>query len=66
MNEIRPTVGFEFTDEYKEALRKLNECAVALDKLSPAQREQVIWDYMESIGKLALLQQFIAFVNSRR
>ncbi len=25
MNEIRPTVGFEFTDEYKEALRKLNE-----------------------------------------
>ncbi len=65
MNEIKPTIGFEFTDEYKEAMRKLGECAMALEKLSPVQREQVIRDYMVSIGKGALLQQFIAFMNNR-
>jgi len=63
MNGFRPSVGITFEDEYTEAKNKLSDFIMALNKLTPAQRELLARELMESTGMAALLESFINFMN---
>lgn len=63
MNGFRPSVGVTFDDNYTEAKNKLIDFIMSLNKLTPAQREQLAIELMESTGMTALLESFINYMN---
>lgn len=65
MNNLKPSFGVEFTNEYDEAKRKFFDFLAAMNKLSPAQKEQLAKECMSATGTLGIFQQFINFVNYR-
>ncbi len=66
MNEIRPTLGFEFTNEYNDAKKKVFDCIAAINKLSPEKQESLAKECASILGASASLQQFIDFIKNRR
>ncbi len=66
MNDIKPSIGIEFTDDYNEAKRKILDCVATVSKLSPMQQEYLAKECAAILGTSAALQQFIDFMNGRR
>ena len=63
MNGYKPTIGIEFDDKYIDAKNKLMELIIALNNLTPAQREQLARECFASMGMTAVLEQFINNMN---
>lgn len=64
MNGLKPTLGIEFDDNYKEAKNKLIDFMKALNGLTDVQRCQLAREYMASIGMAASFEQFISYMNN--
>ena len=64
MNGFRPTIGIEFDDKYIDAKNKLKDFTIALNDLTPLQRQQLANEFIAATGMTAILQQFINFMNN--
>ena len=64
MNGLKPVVGIEFDDNYINAKNKLIDFAVAVNKLTPIQREQLAKELVTSTGMEASIQQFINYIRA--
>ena len=64
MNGIRPAIGVEFDDKYKNAKNKLIELVKALDELTDTQRAQLAQEYITSYSMATSLEQFISYMKN--
>ncbi len=65
MQELKPTVGVEFANEYDEAKRKFFDFITAINKLTPEQNKRLFEECVSVTGSAALVQQFMDFMKSR-
>lgn len=63
MNGYRPALEIEFENNYTEAKKKLYDFMSALNKLTPAQGQQLAREFIASTGMAASLEQFINTMN---
>lgn len=64
MDGFGPTIGIEYDDKYLNAKRKLIDLAEALNKLTPAQREQLAREWLAFIDMKGTIEQFIDYLNN--
>ncbi len=64
MNEIKPTVGIEFNDEYTNAKIKLIELVKALDELTDTQRAQLAQEFITSYSMATSFDQFVSYMKN--
>lgn len=64
MNEIKPVIGIENNDKYKNAELKFMEFVDAFNKLNPVQQEHLVKEIAVSAGMAVILGQFIRFMNN--
>lgn len=64
MNDFRLSLGIEFDDKYIDAKNKLFESYEALKKLTDAQKQQLVIEFVKSVGMTAAFLQFAKYINN--
>lgn len=63
MYGIRPTLGVEFEDKYKDAKNKLIDFVKALDELTQEERNNLATEFITSFGVATSFDEFVRHMN---
>lgn len=63
MNNIKPTINFETSDNYENAKIKFIDFIKAYQQLTSVEQKQLVSEYAEAIGKTSVLNMMINKFN---